>query len=438
MTRQPALDELLTALCDIVGAEYARTKTDTAATEQPRLLVSPGSAAEVAACLQAARDYGVAVIPWGGGTQQRIGRPPDRADLIVATGRLTGVVDWEPADLTAGVLAGTPLAAAQSLLAARGQQIAADAPVGERATVGGLVATNVCGPRRWLYGGWRDQVIGMEMALASGEVIKSGGRVVKNVQGYDLAKLFIGSLGTLGMITRVNVRLAPLPEARSLLVARGEAGRLAALLDEVADSPLRLAAVDVLDGATAGECGLGDGSGAVLLLIEGSRPFVTAHGDRVVRLAQACGLEGELIEEGAVAGVYGRWVNLSRTDDLNDLEVLLRMQTLPALVMRTMQGVAEEAVRRGLGCRAWAHAGNGAVFARLTGDGDGFRRAVAELQTSLLPQLPATTLVAGDSRLQRQAQPWGDEPDGMELMRRLKERFDPTRTLQPGRFAGGI
>ena len=140
---------------------------------------------------------------------------------MLRTQRLQSVVEWEPADLTTGLDAGMTLAAVQAALARRGQQIPIDAPLPGQATLGGLVATDTSGPRRWLYGGWRDLIIGMQMALTDGAVVKGGGRVVKNVQGYDLAKLFTGSLGTLGLIGRIYVKLVPLTATRRLVAARG-------------------------------------------------------------------------------------------------------------------------------------------------------------------------------------------------------------------------
>ena len=223
---------LLPALRQVAGAD-AVEHVSAAYPNSPGLRVTPSTAENLAGCLQVAGEVGATVAPWGGGTQQRLGYPPAQLDLAVSTARLDAIVEWEPRDLTACIQAGATLEKVQSALAEQGQQLPIDAPAALRATVGGLVATNTSGPRRWLYGGWRDQIIGMQMALPSGDVVKSGGRVVKNVQGYDLAKLFIGSLGTLGVVTQVNVKLTPLPAFRRLFVARGHLEGVGALLDDL-------------------------------------------------------------------------------------------------------------------------------------------------------------------------------------------------------------
>ncbi len=438
MTAEAVSEALLAALRVAAGPEHVGVRPGLEIADMhPSVRVRPATAAEVAACLCAARACGAAVVPWGGGTLQRVGAPPARADVVLDCTRLDGVVDWEPADLTAGVLAGTTFTAAQAELAQHGQQIALDAPAAERATLGGLVAANVYGPRRWLYGGWRDQIVGMEMALTNGDVIKSGGRVVKNVQGYDLGKLFTGSLGTLGVITRINVKLSPLPETRCLIVARGDWRRLDEFLGGISASQLRVATLDLLDGASAEACGLSGDSG-VALLLEGRRALVDGQAGRLEGMARKLGLTAEAIEDGAVSPIWERRLNLDRVDDLTENQARLSAIVLPSAVADTMVEIRTAAERHSLAVYCWAEAGNGAISARVSGSGNEFGAAVAALQDELLPRLPSLNVVCGEPALQRRIRPWGAEPPGLELMHRLKQRFDPTGVLQPGRFIGGI
>lgn len=401
------------------------------------LAVTPLTQEQVATMLAAAREVGAAVVPWGGGTQQRRGPPPERLDLVLHTTRLTRIVEWEPADLTACLETGLTLAAAQEALAAQGQQIPVEAPCADRATLGGLVATATVGPRRWLYGSWRDLVIGMRVALVDGSVITSGGRVVKNVQGYDMAKLFTGSLGTLGVIVQVNVKLAPLPAARRLMVARGPLSAALALLAEIAASTLRVAALDLLDAAAARACGLDGPGDAALVLLEGSPAVVDAHAREVRRRAADHGLHCDAVDPPELERVWRAWVDLARIDDLAPTEALLSVSARPVEVGAVMAAVAQAAEAHGLRARRWARAGNGLVYARLSAAMQS-RADLAAAQATLLARWPAVTLVAGDPAVERAARPWGQEPEGLAVMRAIKQRFDPERTLQPGRFVGGI
>lgn len=437
IARDAGLAERLAA---IVGADHAEAQPDIeAGGVRPALAVTPAAPEEAAAVLAAAREAGAVVIPWGGGTQQRIGAPPKRADVVLRTGRLDTVLEWEPADLTASVQAGITLGALQARLAEHGQQLALDAPCAERATLGGLVATNSCGPRRWHYGGWRDQIIGMHMALADGSLIKSGGRVVKNVQGYDLGKLFTGSLGSLGLITQVNLKLAPLPQVRRLLVARGELERVSAFLADVAAAQLRAAAVDLLDEPAAAATGVAGAGCAGFVLLEGTQSLVDAQSAAVQRLATATALSCEGIDGAAGADVVRAWIDLGRSDDLGEHEALLAISALPADVVEVEQALTRAADAFGVGKRSWARFGNGIVYARLSArSGADALAQLARVHEALLVHWPATTLAAGDPALARSTQPWGLPPPGIEVMRALKQRFDPAGTLQRGRYVGGI
>lgn len=404
----------------------------------PTLRARPESIDELAACLRVAAETGAAVVPWGGGTQQRIGLPPRRRDLLLETGALPPIADWEPADLTASFGAGMTLAAVQARLAEAGQQLGIDAPLAERATLGGLAATNTTGPRRWLYGGWRDQVIGMQMVLAGGEVIKSGGRVVKNVQGYDLAKLFIGSLGTLGVITQLNLKTVPVAASRKLFCGRGELDSVAAFLDDVAGSQLRVSTVDLLDESCGRACGL-DGQGWLgCILVEGARTSVDAALDRLRSLATSHDLRSEALASSVLEPVWRAWLDLGRTDDLGAGEALVSVTCLPSDLLHALRSVSGAAVAAGVSAQCWAHAGNGAVYARVSDLGPEPSASLARVQRNLLPSWPRTTLTAGDPASQHASEPWGAEPRGIALMRAIKRRFDPLETLQPGRFVGGI
>ncbi|MHB8574363.1 MAG: FAD-binding oxidoreductase [Dehalococcoidia bacterium] len=425
-------------LADLVGSEHvAPARAMDVGGAHADLVVSPGTLEEAAAVLLAVAESGGAVTPWGGGTQQRVGPPPDRLDVLLRTTRLDEVIEWEPGDLTACLQAGLTLGALQSRLAEHGQQLPIDAPDAERATLGGLVATNTSGPRRWRYGSWRDLVIGMHMALVNGTAVKTGGKVVKNVQGYDLGKLFIGSLGTLGLIGQVNVKLVPLPAARRLIVARGPLAGVCRFVGAVAASTVRASAVDLLDGAAMQTCGVGDRDYGGLVLLEGQPAAVDAGAGAVSALAAEFGLTSDAVETEPFGQVWRCWLALDRTNDLQSNEALLTVHARPAELESVIRAISDATDGSATASRMCARAGNGVVRARLAATASPANSLVA-VQAALLAHWPATTLVAGDPAVPRAAKPWGADPAELEHLRLLKQRFDPARVLQPGRFVGGI
>jgi glycolate oxidase FAD binding subunit len=198
----------------IVTPKYVRAAlpSDSVAGVQPSLVVEPGSEQELAKVLKLANGAGLAVIPRGGATKLEWGNRPARADVILSTARLNRVIEHPWADLTVSVEAGCTLAKLQETVAKHRQRLALDTLWAERATVGGALSTNDSGALRLRFGSLRDLVIGVTVALADGTVASSGGKVVKNVAGYDLPKLVTGAFGTLGVITRAIFRLHPLPK----------------------------------------------------------------------------------------------------------------------------------------------------------------------------------------------------------------------------------
>lgn len=201
-------------LATIVGQENVRVPADGSLEINgvtPATITSPGSPEEIAAVLKMAADRGLIVAPAGGGTQQDIGGIPERIDILLSTARMSGIEHYDPGDLTIGVNAGTPFAEARSKLAEHHQWLPCDAAHLHRATFGGLLATGAAGPLKSAFGGMRDYCIGIEFVTADGKIAKGGGRVVKNVAGYDLMKLMIGSHGSLAVITKANFKVFPRP-----------------------------------------------------------------------------------------------------------------------------------------------------------------------------------------------------------------------------------
>ena len=217
----------------------------------PSAVVAPGSLESLAATVQMASELGYAVIPRGGGTKMDFGHPPSRADIVVSLERLNRIVAHEPADQTATVEAGITMAGLQAGLGKRGQFLPLDPPHGDAGTLGGVLATNASGVLRTSFGTARDLVIGARVVQADGTVVRSGGQVVKNVAGYDLNKMYIGSLGTLGILAEVNLKLQPLPAAGRLLIGTmAGIGEAAECAFRVMDSEVMPSFLEVASPAT--------------------------------------------------------------------------------------------------------------------------------------------------------------------------------------------
>jgi glycolate oxidase FAD binding subunit len=388
--------------------------------------VAPSDAEELARVLHDCDEAGLAVVPFGAGSQQHVGNPPSRTDVVLETRRLAGIVEQTPADLTITAHAGTRLSELQAHLQASGQRLPLDPPHGDVATIGGLIATNASGPRRVRYGTLRDLVIGTRVALVDGTLARAGGKVVKNVAGYDLNKLYIGSLGTLGIIVEATFKVLPLPAESGAVVAIFAS--LRAALDAavaLAHNTLRPAALEVHDL---------DREPRLVVVAEGEAAAVHRVLSDVSRVAREYGA-------GAVERSADAELELAKSRAIveSDEGMVLRA----SLPLAAQAAFADESRRigndRNLRIAITAHAGAGVVRLRLDGEIDGLRRAAEEL-------FALAKTLEGDAWIERVADPmrvaapdvWFGEPPAFFLMRRIKREFDPRGTLNPGRFVGGI
>jgi glycolate oxidase FAD binding subunit len=398
----------------------------------PSLLCLPSTPEQVSSILRVSAEAGAAVVPWGGGTSMRLGNIPRRVDVVIALKNMTGLIEHDDANLTATVQAGMRVASFQEILGRRRQFLPVDPPHPERATVGGIAAANVNGPRRMMYGGVRDLVVGMKMVLATGERIKAGGKVVKNVAGYDLCKLFIGSLGTLGIVTEATFRMAPLPERAASFVASGPMDRCARFADDLSSSPLLPAAVTVLDAETAGRSFRNTGTTAVAVWVEGFDEAVARHLRDLEAMAERAGLAGEILGEES----HRRLWEMIRDFGCGDTGVLYRM-TVPTGSVAEILAAVERPIESGRHARYAAHPAVGSVYVSTTGDRAdlGWFPKLAELARA---HKGHAVIAAAPVELKDGVDVWGPAPPGLGLMREIKRRFDPQGMLNPGRFVGGL
>lgn len=444
----------------------------------PSAVVAPGSLESLAATVQMASELGFAVIPRGGGTKMDFGHPPSRADIVVSLERLNRIVAHEPADQTATVEAGITMAGLQAGLGKRGQFLPLDPPHGDAGTLGGALATNASGVLRASFGTARDLVIGARVVQADGTVVRSGGQVVKNVAGYDLNKMYIGSLGTLGILAELNLKLQPLPAAGRLLIGTmagiGEAAECAfRVMDseimpsflEVASPPIHSLLVEAAAGseigpgkngggenaraAVAGDGNLGDdGDFAVAAGMIGTDETVNWQAGECERLFREAGASSVIH---VVGDGYRRVLDAMRTFPGGGL---LPPGTGPGVTCRagvTPDGVealfrmAEEGCRRlSLGCGLLSHFASGHVafvFYR-TGtfresDFDGLANLIATLRNTSDAQ-GVFVVEHAPAALKKRVGVWGSTRGNRHLMEMLKIKFDPKGTLNPGRFVDGI
>jgi glycolate dehydrogenase FAD-binding subunit len=459
-------DAVLRALAAACPAARAADTSDAVAGVAPRYAASPASVAEASAVMRVAAEQALTVVPRGSGSRLDWGAPPRRCDLVVDTLRLDQVVEHAAGDLVARIQAGAGMRRLGEVLAAAGQQLALDAapgaasgapgdgpagrePVGAEpagtGTVGGTLATGTAGPRRLRYGTPRDLVIGITVVRADGTVASSGGKVVKNVAGYDLGKLFAGSYGTLGLIVEAVFRLHPLPAAATYTTvdAAGpaEARRMVAA---AAGSQLAPTAVEISRAGRGRPVHVG-------VLLEGDPAGV---GERAAQLR-------ELLGAGVVASpdAPGWWGSTGPPDGHNGAGgtgTLIRVGFWAAALPAVLAAIDGAAVAGGLDPLVAGSAAAGVIYVTL---GAGAHPAavaafVASLREALArgaadarpasapvpdspPVLASAVVIHAPPAVRELADMWGPVP-GLALMRAVKDQFDPGHRMAPGRFAGGI
>jgi glycolate oxidase FAD binding subunit len=382
---------------------------------RPCYVAAPSSTVETSGLMRVAAEHGMRVLARGAGTKLDWGAPADGVDLVVETGGLDRILEHAPGDLVVRVQAGVPLAALQERCATAGQMLALD-PVVAGGTVGGTLATNASGPYRMRYGTCRDLLIGVTVVLADGTVASSGGKVVKNVAGYDLGKLYIGSLGTLGLITEAVFRLHPRPTGAAVVsLATADPGEAVAAARRVRQSQLAVAALEVDWPDPAGPL-------VVAALVE-------SPGDVPARAERVAGLLGGAATVATQAPPW--WGEAPWLPGGAAVKLAVPLSRLPA---------ALELMRRhgsGLPVTVRGSLGAGVLYAGLPADvpPSRFVTLVGELRAGL-SAVGATAVVLGASFMDT-ADRWGPVA-GVGLMRRIKSQFDPQRRLAAGRFVAGI
>jgi len=395
----------------------------------------PGTIAEAAEVLRRADREGKRLLFLGGGTELSLGAPPAAVDLVLATERLDRIVEHAPLDQIVTVEAGVRFAFLQDLLGRAGQMLALDAPWANRATLGGLVATNAFGPRRTRYGSIRDLIIGVGIVRADGTEARGGGKVVKNVAGFDLPKLMVGSLGTLGLIATVTFRLHPRPETqRTVLFGDLHADAVQRVVLAIRQAQLEPGAVAALVREGGDDLGVRfDGRFELGIRFEGFEAGVRDQTRKLVELGTRGGWGAEALEPGAASEFW------SRHDQAREAPAGFRAK------LAAQPTDLERVANAGLGSlfpllerpRAVVYPVLGLAF--VAGDVRSAAPVVAAVNAArdALPE-GSVILHAAPPEVRAGVDVWGPPPPAMSLMRAVKEKLDPGRRLAPGRFVGGL
>lgn len=395
---------------------------DAIAGVQPQYEVSPGNEQELASVLASANEAGLAVIPRGGGTKLQWGNPPKRADVVVSTLRLNRILEHAWADLTVAVEAGCTIKALQDALAQHGQRLALDALWPERATIGGVLSSNDSGVLRLRYGALRDLIIGVTLALPDGTLATSGGKVVKNVAGYDLPKLATGAFGTLGVITRAVFRLHPLcPSVLTLAFKTASIEAMQESVLSIQNSQLANTALQIrYEPGREPEADI---------LFEATPAGLAAQRAKLQEIVSAA----KIIETSEDV-----WLSKQRLwDSAGPHTAVAKISVLPSAIAaticeleKTTKNVCEWQIviqATGIG---WVRINDPSNTSKTGSCLSKFRLYLQKNGGSLVLLWVPPEINPPDA--------WGEPGDAIGVMRALKERLDPKSTLNPGRFVGGI
>lgn len=422
----------------------------------PEVVVSPDSIASLAAVVQLASEYDYGIIPWGSGTKMDIGLPPTRADIIVQLDRMNQVLEYEPADQAITVQAGIRLSDLQSHLGSQGQYWPLDPPHGETCTLGGILATNASGLLRMTFGTARDIVIGLRVVQADGTIVKSGGKVVKNVAGYDLNKMYIGSLGTLGIMAEITLKLQPLPEIGHIIIG------LLPSISTVMDTAFKLLESDVMPtfielanpvliallsrqvGGNSVDAGF-----PIIAGIMGQEETVKWQVEACERLFQEMGA-GQIVHmEDERYQIALKLLRSFPTGQVVSSDMMsgitCRASVTPEQIENLYQLAENSCQKSSMGCGMLAHFSSGHMSFVFYQEVP-FEEPHLDILAGIINDLQQAAVESGGSlvvehapaALKSRVEVWGPARDDLPIMRMLKNKLDPKGILNNCRFIGGI
>ena len=397
-------------------------------------IIYPSTPAELAEAIACAHTQRWRVLVCGSGSKLHWGGLAQGVQVVISTARMNRLIEHAAGDMTVTVEAGMRFADLQALLAKSGQFLTADPAYRQTATLGGIVATADTGTLRQRYGGIREFLIGISLVRTDGQAAKAGGRVVKNVAGYDLMKLFAGSYGTLGAISELTFRLYPLPSASQTVVLTGAAEAIAQATSTLLASGLTPTAIELLSAEALMALGFSSGQGSNLGLIarfQGIEISVEKQSEQVLKISQMLGLSGVSLTDASESSL---WHPLQELMEYRPTEpqIFCKIGVLPAKAVETLVKLAdlpdlESAI-------ATFHASSGLGTLRCTAP----LQSLLDLRQICQNQGGFLTVLEAPIALKQKLDVWGYSGNALEIMRRLKQQFDSENLFSPGRFVGGI
>ena len=408
----------------------------------PKAVVIPGSVEEVSRLLAYAHLGKLAVVPRGNGTKMAAGGIPGKIDLVLSMLRIHRITEHDIPNLSLSVEAGITLAEVQKRLAGtgKGSFLPLDPPYSEQATIGGIIATNSSGPRRYLYNSARDLLLGLKAVNPNGDVVAFGGKTVKNVSGYDMTKLMIGSWGALGVITEITTKLLPLPEASATLLASfGELAKAGSLTRKVLHSVLLPSAMELMDGRVADQLGV-KAKYLVAFSLEGVGEAVDRQVAEIGELAKREGAVETKVLKGEDDRTF--WIRVRDFALASKASVILRSNVVISKLTETLGNYEKMAQAAGVDCALIGYAGNGILTSYILDYDAAKMGPVVDLIgkfTDEAAKHEGNLIVESSPRdLKERVSVWGRPRSDEVVMRRLKETVDPGGVLNPGRFVGGV
>ncbi|MGK7876271.1 MAG: FAD-binding oxidoreductase [Xenococcaceae cyanobacterium] len=431
------LETLVESNSDFVNWENAESQWKEkieqaiAVNDYPSYLIYPHTPEALSEIMKCAHDYHWAVIPCGSGSKLNWGGLLKNIQLVISTQRLNRIIEHAVGDLTVTVEAGVKLADLQHTLNQTGQFLPLDPAYPESATIGGIVATADSGSWRQRYGGVRDMLLGLSFVRADGQIAKAGGRVVKNVAGYDLMKLFTGSYGTLGIISQVTFRVYPLPEASKTVVLTGDKSAIATATQTLLTSALTPTAADLLSASLVSRLVIGQGMG-LMVRFQSIAESVKEQSAQIKAIAQRLGLQAGLYRDGDETDLWQRLQQIMRSP-ASVSAISCKIGVIPTAAATILNQLDELSSKQGLGM---INASSG--LGRLHLDSEDALSQIRKLRSLCQEHRGFLSVLEAPAAFKQQLESWGYTGNALEIMGKIKKQFDPENLFSPGRFIGGI
>ena len=415
----------------------------------PRLVTTPENTEQVSTILQIATKNNLSVTPWGGGTKINMGNYPEKLDIVLCMSAMNKIIEMRPADMTVTVQAGTKMASIKSSLIKEGQLLPLTSPLESRATIGGTVSTNVSGYHNLIYGTARDLVIGTNFVQANGTVTKSGGKVVKNVTGYDLNKLFVGAIGTLGILAEISLKVIPLPRKLQTFLCFFPSMTQALEADtKIKQLGLSPTTSLILDGNSASHIDTYKESfqGSTILVTElySGSSGMQKRENEMVRICHAekdsfC----QIVDSQSSQSLWEQLSNFGQVDNDDSALLILRCGARPTYLKQAYESVLAELSELNFSASAILQQSLGLIRFYIwpvapIPTPKSLSSLITRIRTTMSDLEGYTVVEQCPIETKYHCDVWGNPGNSLNLMKRVKAQFDPNSILSPGRFIGRI